>query len=79
MLEIITGDIPFREIQSGHMVILAIVNDRLTPQVPELQTEPVSPQATIMLGVLRWCWEYDPNKRPTAERVASVVKALVRD
>ncbi|KAG8729641.1 hypothetical protein FRC10_003537, partial [Ceratobasidium sp. 414] len=76
MLEIITGDIPFREIQAGHMVILAIVNERLTPQVPELQTEPVSPRSAIMLGVLRWCWEYEPNQRPTAKQVASVVSLL---
>ncbi|KAG8719380.1 hypothetical protein FRC08_002979 [Ceratobasidium sp. 394] len=72
MLEIITGDIPFREIRSGHSVVLAVVHEKRTPEVPELQQEPVLPRAAIMYQVLKWCWGYTPSERPTASQVVSV-------
>ncbi|KAG9127555.1 hypothetical protein FRC07_012300 [Ceratobasidium sp. 392] len=78
MLEIITGDVPFRELKAAHSVSWAIVKERRTPKVPELQTKPVTRQATIMLEVQRWCWEYDPMDRPTARQVASLVDGLVK-
>ncbi|KAG8741492.1 hypothetical protein FRC10_002743 [Ceratobasidium sp. 414] len=78
MLEIITGDVPFREIQSGPMVIMAVAVERRVPQVPELQAEPASPQAAIMLNILHWCWKYEPSERPTAGQVASLVNGLIR-
>ncbi|KAG9121307.1 hypothetical protein FRC07_002775, partial [Ceratobasidium sp. 392] len=56
MLEVITGEIPFRELKAAHSVSWAIVKERRTPEVPELQTKPVRRQATITLEVLRWCW-----------------------
>ncbi|KAG8741496.1 hypothetical protein FRC10_002747 [Ceratobasidium sp. 414] len=77
-MEIITCDVPFREIKSGHMVILAVVNERRVPQVPELQAEPVSPRAAIMLNILHWCWKFEPSERPTARQVATLVDGLVR-
>ncbi|KAG9105246.1 hypothetical protein FRC07_009456, partial [Ceratobasidium sp. 392] len=77
MLEIITGEVPFRELKHAHSVSWAIVKERRTPEVPELQTKPVTRRATIMLEVLGWCWEYDPQKRPKARQVASVVNGLV--
>ncbi|KAG8739657.1 hypothetical protein FRC12_016247, partial [Ceratobasidium sp. 428] len=76
MLEIITGDVPFRDIRLGHQVIWAVVQDRRTPGVPELQTEPLTPEAKIMHIVLQWCWKYEPNERPTARRICSLMHGL---
>jgi len=79
MLELITGDLPFPEINAPHLIIRAVVDQRRTPEVPQLQVEPVSPQAGIMLNVLQWCWKYEPSERPTARQVASAVDAIVPD
>ncbi|KAG8775491.1 hypothetical protein FRC12_001448 [Ceratobasidium sp. 428] len=79
MLEIMTGDVPFREIQSGHMVILAVVNERRIPRVPELQSETAPPEAEIVHGILRWCWKYEPRERPTARKVAALMQEILSD
>ncbi|KAG8710601.1 hypothetical protein FRC09_000058 [Ceratobasidium sp. 395] len=70
-MEIITGDVPFREIQSGHMIGFAVVNQRRTPDVSELDTG--SLEAMLMLAILQACWKYEPKDRPTARKVALVV------
>lgn len=77
ILEIITGDVPFREIQSGHSIIWAVRQERRTPQVPELEHNSASGQDMILLGVLKWCWEYNPAERPTARQVAYMLQGLV--
>ncbi|KAG8777833.1 hypothetical protein FRC12_000182 [Ceratobasidium sp. 428] len=77
MLEIITGDVPFREIKSGHMISFAVAHQRRTPDVPELQKESASLDEMVMLSILRSCWRYEPQDRPTARKIASLVKSLV--
>ncbi|KAG8779672.1 hypothetical protein FRC12_023969, partial [Ceratobasidium sp. 428] len=77
MLEIITGDVPFREIKSTHMISFAVAHQRRTPNVPELQKESASLDEMVMLSILRSCWRYEPQDRPTARKVASLVKSLV--
>ncbi|KAG8790683.1 hypothetical protein FRC12_011303 [Ceratobasidium sp. 428] len=74
MLEIITGDVPFREIQSGHMIGFAVVNQQRTPDVSELNTG--SLEATLLLAILQACWKYEPKDRPTARKVALVMKGI---
>ncbi|KAG8750703.1 GTP-binding protein of the rab [Ceratobasidium sp. 428] len=76
MLEIITGDVPFREIKSGHMISIAVVQQRRIPDVPELQKESPSLDEIVMLAVLRSCWKYEPKDRPTAQKVALLVRGL---
>ncbi|QRV91852.1 Tyrosine kinase specific for activated [Ceratobasidium sp. AG-Ba] len=77
ILEIITGDVPFREIKSGHSIIWAVRQERRTPQVPELEHNSASGQDMILLGVLKWCWKYNPAERPTARQVAYMLQGLV--
>jgi hypothetical protein len=74
MQEILTGEPPFREIQSGLAMIMAVAQDRRTPRVPELLAEPTSPRASIMHGALHRCWRYDPKERATAKEVAALVR-----
>jgi hypothetical protein len=74
MQEIITGEPPFREIPFGPSMIMAVVQDRRTPRVPELLAEPTSPRAVLMYGVLHRCWRYDPMERATAKEVAALVR-----
>ncbi|QRV91868.1 Tyrosine kinase specific for activated [Ceratobasidium sp. AG-Ba] len=79
ILEIITGDVPFREIKSGHSIIWAVRQERRTPQVPELEHNSASGQDMILLGVLKWCWKYNPAERPTARQVAYMLQGLVEE
>jgi hypothetical protein len=73
MQEIITGERPFREISFGPAMIIAVVQDHRTPEVPELLATPTSPRAVIMYGVLHRCWRYDPKERATAREVKTLV------
>jgi hypothetical protein len=73
--EIITGYVPFPEIRSGAVVIRLVIEGR-TPLVTELQTSPPSSRATITLGVLYWCWRYNPSERATAKEVRAIVSLL---
>ncbi|KAG8736770.1 hypothetical protein FRC12_017456 [Ceratobasidium sp. 428] len=77
MLEIITGDVPFREIKSAHMISFAVAHERRIPDVPELQKASASLEEKVMLAVMQSCWKYEPVDRPTARKVASLVKSLV--
>lgn len=75
--EILTGRIPFSEIRADHQVIKAVLQDRRTPDVPELE-EP-SERAAVMLDTLHRCWTYKPNKRATANRVQQLMNRKSKD
>ncbi|QRV88451.1 Tyrosine kinase specific for activated [Ceratobasidium sp. AG-Ba] len=79
MLEIITGDVPFREIKVGHAVGMAVAHHRRIPRVPELEAETASGQDMMVHGLLKWCWKYDPKERPTAGKVVSALDPLVEN
>ncbi|KAG9097348.1 hypothetical protein FS749_006521 [Ceratobasidium sp. UAMH 11750] len=76
MLEILTGDVPFREFTSGHSVILAVAQGR-TPNIKDLQTEPIDPRASVIVGVMQWCWKFEPSERATARRIARLMNDIV--
>jgi hypothetical protein len=74
--EIITGDIPFHELRSGHAVSIAVTQHRRTPAVTELYAEALlSPKASILHGILHRCWRYDPTERAKAHEVAGMVSS----
>ncbi|KAF8594158.1 kinase-like protein [Ceratobasidium sp. AG-I] len=75
-MEIMTGRIPFSEIQFGPVVIKAVTQDRRIPDVSELQTIPLSPRATLILAILLRCWRYEPDKRITAEEIQTMMGFL---
>ncbi|KAG8793300.1 hypothetical protein FRC12_003175 [Ceratobasidium sp. 428] len=77
MLEILTGDVPFPEIKSAHRIGIAVAQQRRVPDVPELQKESASLEEKVMLAVLRSCWKYEPKDRPTARKVALLVRGVV--
>ncbi|QRW06105.1 Tyrosine kinase specific for activated [Ceratobasidium sp. AG-Ba] len=77
MLEIITGDVPFREIKAGHMVGWAVARERRIPEVPELAADGASGQDTLVHSLLKWCWRYDPKQRPSARMVVSLLEPLI--
>ncbi|KAG9084804.1 hypothetical protein FS749_004942 [Ceratobasidium sp. UAMH 11750] len=76
MLEILTGNVPFREFNSGHSVTLAVAQGR-TPNITDLQTEVVDPRTSLMVGVMRWCWKFNPSERATARRIARLMDNIV--
>ncbi|KAF8595134.1 kinase-like protein [Ceratobasidium sp. AG-I] len=72
MMEILTGRVPFSEIQAGHLLVKAVSQDKRIPEVPELGGE-TSTKATVMLDTLHRCWAYRPNKRATALEVKALM------
>ncbi|KAF8595127.1 kinase-like protein [Ceratobasidium sp. AG-I] len=76
--EILTGRIPFSEIQAGHLVIKAVFQDKRIPEVPELRAE-TSGRANIMLDTLIRCWTYRPNRRATANEVQQLMGRILED
>ncbi|KAG8699147.1 hypothetical protein FRC09_006816, partial [Ceratobasidium sp. 395] len=77
MLEILTGDVPFPEIKSAHRIGIAVAQQRRVPDVPKLQKESASLEEKVMLAVLQSCWKYEPKDRPTARKVALLVRDIV--
>ncbi|KAG8774316.1 hypothetical protein FRC12_002053 [Ceratobasidium sp. 428] len=76
MFEIITGKPPFYEIESTHQIVIKVLQERCTPQVPELQSETAPPEARLMYNILQWCWKYEPRERPTAQEVVALTNEL---
>ncbi|KAG8717304.1 hypothetical protein FRC09_014476 [Ceratobasidium sp. 395] len=75
-MEIITGKPPFYEIESTHQIVIKVLQERCTPQVPELQSETAPPEARLMYNILQWCWKYEPRERPTAQEVVALTNEL---
>ncbi|KAG9092108.1 hypothetical protein FS749_016004, partial [Ceratobasidium sp. UAMH 11750] len=74
-VEIITGYAPFPDVRPDYTLPGGFV-DRHEPRVPELETEPESPQAKAMLNLLHWCWRYEPCDRPTAQQVVLLMNSI---
>lgn len=69
----ITGKIPFPELESDISVLTAVVQKESTPRIDDLLSEPLSPRSVIMVGVLHRCWQYDPKERATVVEVEALV------
>ncbi|KAG8788045.1 hypothetical protein FRC12_014979 [Ceratobasidium sp. 428] len=74
MLEIFTGQEPFREIPNGHQISTAVTRDRITPNRPECLTMK-NPQHETFWNAMRMCWVHNPDKRATAEEVEQVLRS----
>ncbi|KAG8777812.1 hypothetical protein FRC12_000196 [Ceratobasidium sp. 428] len=74
MLEVLTGQVPFLEIENGLQISVAVTRDKITPKRPEyLDTK--NPQYEIFWNAMRRCWIHDPKQRATAEEVEGILKA----
>jgi len=76
MMEIITGRIPFSEIENSMKVIVRVARDAVVPQVEELKTLQGSARPNIMFGALLRCWSFKPDDRATVEEVQGLLAAI---
>ncbi|KAG8792969.1 hypothetical protein FRC12_004338 [Ceratobasidium sp. 428] len=72
ILEAITGDIPWTG-KSERAVMFAITIKRAYPERPEVYIPSASEQGDFLWSLLKSCWEFEPEERPSAAKVAQVV------
>ncbi|KAG8724885.1 hypothetical protein FRC09_012548 [Ceratobasidium sp. 395] len=72
ILEAITGDIPWTG-KSERAVMFAITIKRAYPERPETYIPLTSEQGDSLWSLLKLCWEFEPEERPSAAKVAQVV------
>ncbi|KAG8788044.1 hypothetical protein FRC12_014978 [Ceratobasidium sp. 428] len=74
MLEVLTGQVPFLEIENGLQISVAVTRDKITPKRPEY-LDAKNPQHELFWNAMRRCWIHDPKQRATAEEVEGILKA----
>ncbi|KAF8601997.1 kinase-like protein [Ceratobasidium sp. AG-I] len=78
ILETVTGMVPYSE-KSDHGVYLAVAVKRLPPLRPERVIPSDSGDGNTLWSLLTNCWAYDPENRPTADRVRDVMKSVTQE
>ncbi|KAG9077023.1 hypothetical protein FRC06_009141, partial [Ceratobasidium sp. 370] len=71
--EILSGKIPYYYKKSLHALYKTILVDKETPARPEENIPSNSKHGDILWLLLQSCWEYEPEKRPSATEVARIV------
>ncbi|KAG8795785.1 hypothetical protein FRC12_009792 [Ceratobasidium sp. 428] len=71
-METLTGEVPFPDKQD-HQVIYSVMFKRLQPTRPEAHIPTGSKDGNKLWSLLQWCWEYKPDKRPSAAEVHKTV------
>ncbi|KAG8692071.1 hypothetical protein FRC09_011477, partial [Ceratobasidium sp. 395] len=68
-MEAITGDVPWTG-KSERAVMFAITIKRVCPERPETHIPPNSEHGDTLWSLLKSCWEFEPEERPSAANVA---------
>ncbi|KAG8795783.1 hypothetical protein FRC12_009790 [Ceratobasidium sp. 428] len=76
-METLTGDVPFPDKQD-HQVMYGVMFKQLQPARPEAYISIGSKDGDKMWSLLRWCWEYEPKKRPSAVEVKNIVEEITQ-
>ncbi|QRV92292.1 Tyrosine kinase family catalytic domain protein [Ceratobasidium sp. AG-Ba] len=66
--ETITGDVPYPD-KTEYAVMFAVMFEKAYPERPGTHI-PNSEQGDSLWSLLKWCWEFEPEKRPSAADVA---------
>ncbi|KAG8779179.1 hypothetical protein FRC12_024593 [Ceratobasidium sp. 428] len=72
ILEAVTGDLPWTG-KSERAVMFAITIQRVCPERPEEHIPPNSEHGDTLWTLLKSCWEFEPEGRPSAANVAQAV------
>ncbi|KAH7340929.1 kinase-like domain-containing protein [Rhizoctonia solani] len=78
-MEVITGLVPFRELQRDQAVYTAIVIKNEIPKRPEACIPRQSRDGDALWSLLNQCWAYEPGKRPLAKYVQAQIKWITRE
>ena len=71
LLEVLTGDRPFRNLPTQNSVIIAISNGE-RPELPS----PLSPLLSHYIGLIKSCWRKDRFARPDMKHVIAQLNWL---
>ncbi|KAG8730097.1 hypothetical protein FRC11_007426, partial [Ceratobasidium sp. 423] len=70
MLEVITGRVPYDG--KGDFAVLKLVSKKKHPERPNEHIPTESRDGNKLWRLLKKCWAHDPEKRPSASRVAEI-------
>ncbi|KAG9091676.1 hypothetical protein FS749_016360 [Ceratobasidium sp. UAMH 11750] len=73
ILEILTGKVPYFYITNVVAIITAIVVKKEAPKRPEGHVPSKSRHGDTLWSLLQSCWEFEPEKRPSAVKVAEIL------
>ncbi|KAG8701683.1 hypothetical protein FRC09_005196 [Ceratobasidium sp. 395] len=71
-METLTGEVPFPDKQD-HQVMYGVMLKRLQPKRPDTYIPFGSKDGDKLWSLLQWCWEYEPENRPSAAEVKNSV------
>ncbi|KAG8795359.1 hypothetical protein FRC12_015492 [Ceratobasidium sp. 428] len=76
-METLTGDVPFSS-KPDHAVMYSVMFERLQPKRPEAYIPVGSKHGRRMWSLLQWCWEYEPENRPSTAEVKKIAKQITQ-
>ncbi|CAE6438758.1 unnamed protein product [Rhizoctonia solani] len=79
LLEAVTGDVPYRELEREQAVMVAILFKKAIPARPTAFIPHKSAHGDLLWKLLTRCWAYEPNSRPCAEEVRDMVRPFVEN
>ncbi|KAG8721246.1 hypothetical protein FRC09_008202 [Ceratobasidium sp. 395] len=75
-MEALTSSVPFAD--KPDFAVMYAVMEKYQPKRPEAIIPMDSEDGDKMWSLLRWCWEYEPEKRPSAAEVKKIVKTITQ-
>ncbi|KAG8795782.1 hypothetical protein FRC12_009789 [Ceratobasidium sp. 428] len=77
ILETLTGKVPFPDKQD-RQIYGGLMSGKLKPIRPEAYIPTSSMDGDKMWSLLQRCWEYEPEKRPSAAEVQEIISQITR-
>ncbi|CAE6344895.1 unnamed protein product [Rhizoctonia solani] len=78
ILEAITGDVPYKELEREQAVMAAILFKKAVPTRPTAHIPHDSAHGDILWDLLTRCWAYEPNDRLHAEEVQGLMSQITK-
>ncbi|KAG8795779.1 hypothetical protein FRC12_009786 [Ceratobasidium sp. 428] len=76
-MEALTGEVPFLG-RPEHAIMYSVMFERLQPKRPEETLSTGSKDGDKLWSLLQWCWEYEPEKRPSAAEVKKAMREIIQ-
>ncbi|KAL5638853.1 hypothetical protein ACGC1H_003268 [Rhizoctonia solani] len=78
LLEAITGDVPYKELEREQAVMVAILFKKAVPTRPTAHIPHNSAHGDLLWDLLNRCWAYEPNDRPHAGEVQGLMTQITK-
>ncbi|KAJ3570292.1 hypothetical protein NP233_g4498 [Leucocoprinus birnbaumii] len=75
--ETFTGDIPFSQHKTlGHLLRAFMERPLALPACPTGLATKTNPVGDLIWGLMKWCWDTEPNQRPTTAEIQECIEAM---